>query len=177
MRSREPAQEETRQRALAARRRRQRAARKYRPDRVALLLIAEAPPSALDRYFYFEDVREQDSLFRYVARAILKAEPTRDNKPDLLQRLCEHGVLLIDLKPDPVDRTPLADHVPGLVRRVKRIAPSKIILVKASVYDASFAALSESGLPVVDQRVPFPGSGQQRRFEVAFTAALKEAKL
>ena len=51
--------------ADAARRRRDRAARKYRPKQVELLLVAEAPPAALDRYFYFEDVREQDSLFRY----------------------------------------------------------------------------------------------------------------
>jgi hypothetical protein len=45
-------------------RRRARAARRYRPEKVDLLLVAEAPPSALDRYFYFEDVSEQDSLFR-----------------------------------------------------------------------------------------------------------------
>jgi hypothetical protein len=40
---------------------------------VRLLLVAEAPPAALDRYFYFEDVPRHDSLFRYVARAILES--------------------------------------------------------------------------------------------------------
>jgi hypothetical protein len=39
------------------------------------LLLAETPPSSLDRYFYFEDVRDQDSLFRHVVRAILAIEP------------------------------------------------------------------------------------------------------
>jgi hypothetical protein len=34
------------------RRRRAEAARKYQPDPVRLLLIAEAPPAATDRYFY-----------------------------------------------------------------------------------------------------------------------------
>jgi hypothetical protein len=29
----------------------------------------------LDRYFYFEDVRDQGSLFRHVVRAILAIEP------------------------------------------------------------------------------------------------------
>src|SRR5205085_734267 len=43
-----------------ARRRRDRAARKYQPASVELLLVAEAPPSAFDRYFYFEDVATQD---------------------------------------------------------------------------------------------------------------------
>jgi hypothetical protein len=46
-----------------ARARRAEAAARYRPKAVRLLLVAEAPPSALDRYFYFEDVPEQDSLF------------------------------------------------------------------------------------------------------------------
>jgi hypothetical protein len=53
---------------VAARRAREAAAALYRPQRVRLLLVAEAPPSALNRYFYFEDVRDQDSLFRYVSK-------------------------------------------------------------------------------------------------------------
>jgi hypothetical protein len=72
---------------LRARRPRERAARKYRPDVVKLLLVAEAPPAALDRYFYFEDVPRHDPLFRYVARSIVKTEPTRTNKAELLARL------------------------------------------------------------------------------------------
>ena len=47
-------------------RRRRRTAERYKPAEIDLLLVAEAPPGALDRYFYFEDVREQDGLFRYV---------------------------------------------------------------------------------------------------------------
>jgi hypothetical protein len=69
---------------LIARRRRERAARKYRPSKVKLLLVAEAPPAALDRYFYFEEVPQQDSLFRYVARSVLKTEPSRTNKQSYL---------------------------------------------------------------------------------------------
>lgn len=157
-----------------ARRRRASAARKYRPEHIQLLLIAEAPPSALDRYFYFDDVREQDALFRYVARAILHAEPTRENKPRLLDALRNRGVFLIDLKLDPVDGAHLADEVPDLVRRSKRLNPDKVVLIKASVYDLAFRAMAESGLPVVDERIPFPGSGQQRSFEAAFARALNE---
>ncbi len=54
-----------------ARRRRQQAAVRYQPEHVRLLLVAEAPPSSLDRYFYFHDVRGQDSLFRYVVETVL----------------------------------------------------------------------------------------------------------
>lgn len=86
--------------ADAARRRRQRAAHKYQPDLVRLLLVAEAPPSALDRYFYFEDVPTQDSLFRYVVSTVLGEPPSRDKVPQLC-RLRDAGVFLVDLKTDP----------------------------------------------------------------------------
>lgn len=159
--------------ATAARRRRQRAARKYRPSAIRLLLVAEAPPTALERYFYFEDVREHDSLFRYVVRAILQTDPTRESKRQHLAALRDRGVFLIDLKQDPLSESTLVDEVPGLIRRVRRLSPEKVILVKATVYDAAFASLRKAGLAVVDERVPFPGSGQQRRFEEAFARALR----
>ena len=137
-----------------------------------LLLVAEAPPSALERYFYFEDVRAHDSLFRYVACSVLAVDAARKDKPELLARLQRQGVFLIDLRSDPVDGTPLSQAVPGLIRRIRGLAPEKIILIKATVYDVAFARLRDAGLPVVDERVPFPGSGQQRRFEEAFARAL-----
>ena len=60
-----------------AREQRARAARKYKPDNIETLLVAEAPPSSTERYFYFEHVRMHDSLFRHVANAILGQTPTR----------------------------------------------------------------------------------------------------
>ena len=43
---------------------------KYRPDRVKYLLIAEAPPDNINRFFYYDDVREHDYLFLGVAQAL-----------------------------------------------------------------------------------------------------------
>jgi hypothetical protein len=154
--------------------RRAKAASKYRPDKIRLLLVVEAPPSDPSRYFYFEDVAHRDSLFRYVARTLLNQEPTRSNKKQLLQDLKETGSYLIDLKLDPVDSSSLRDHVRDLVRRSKELRPEKVILIKATVYDATFRALRQAGLPVVDERIPFPGSGQQRRFVETFERALKK---
>jgi hypothetical protein len=159
------------QAARHARQRRYRAARRYRPETVKLLLVAEAPPASLDRYFYFPDVRVHDSLFRHVAREILRREPSRENKADLLRRLRDAGVFLIDLRLDPTDGSPLAGHVPSLLRRVRRLQPDKVILIKATVYDAAYGALRDADFPVVDVRVPFPGSGQQARFRDAFRTA------
>jgi hypothetical protein len=156
-----------------ARRRRAAAARRYKPERVQLLLVAEAPPSELDRYFYFDDVTEHDSLFRYVVRGLLGANPTRSNKAGLLERLKTQGVFLVDIKAEPMDGSPLSHYVAGLVTRIRELAPQRVILIKTSVYDASFRALRDEGLPVIDERIPFPGSGQQRRFEDAFGRAVR----
>ena len=161
--------------ATEATKRRRQAAAKYRPRHIDLLLVAEAPPSALERYFYFENVREQDALFRYVCKLLLGFIPSREQKPEALSRLRERGVFLIDLREDPLDEDGLASGVPSLVERARALRPRKIILIKATVYDAAFAALQKAGLPVVAERVPFPGSGQQRRFEEAFARALEAA--
>lgn len=154
---------------------RKEAAERYRPDPVRLLLVAESPPRALDRYFYFEDVTVQDSLFRYVVRSLLDEEPTRARKPELLGRFRDEGVFLIDLKPDPMNDRSLRHHVPDLVSRVLDLAPRSVILIKATVYDAAFGPLRVNGLPVVDERIPFPGSGQQKRYEQAMARALDKA--
>lgn len=158
--------------AEGARRRRGSAARRWRPDRVELLFVAEAPPSALDRYFYFEDVPAHDSLFRYVVEAVLGEKPTRDKAP-YLDALRERGVFLIDLSVDPFSdhREAIPRCVPALVHRVRALRPASVVLVGAAVYDAAYDVLRAAGLPVVDVRLPYPGSGQQRRFLDGFRLA------
>ena len=149
------------------------AAARFKPADVRLLLIAEAPPSALDRYFYFPTVTTQDSLFRYIARLTLGTEPTRGNKAELLDELRNAGVFLIDVSLDPIgDKSELRPLVGSAVHRAEALHPEHIILVKASVFDVMFWPLKEAGLPVVERAVPFPGSGQQRRFEEAMGSAL-----
>lgn len=164
-------------RASAARRRRERWARRFRPAEIDLLVVAEAPPSELDRYFYFPDVLRQDSLFRELAELMVRRVPTRENKAELLGALCSAGVFLVDLSLEPIKRGEgLSPRVPGLVRRVRRLGPRSVILVKVTVYDAAFEALRSAGLPVVNERIPFPGSGQQVNFRSAFTRALRKAR-
>ncbi|MBN4060394.1 hypothetical protein JYT11_00965 [Planctomycetaceae bacterium AH-315-I19] len=152
------------------------AAAKYKPSTIQLLLVAEAPPCTLDRYFYFDSVDKQDSLFRYVWQGITGEHAgEREHKPIQLAAFRDAGVFLIDLheknisKPSP---TILRACVPDLIKRARALNPEKIILIKASVYDAAFTDLADAGLPVVDERIPFPGSGQQRKFLEAFTRAL-----
>jgi hypothetical protein len=158
--------------ASQARHRRSAAAAKYKPDQVQLLLVAEAPPSALDRYFYFEDVRDQDSLFRHVVRALLNIGPSRAEKARQLKHLAERGVFLIDLKPDPkAPDEELELYVDDLVIRAEALNPRHVITIKANVCDLTQRPLRAAGLNVADQRVPFPGSGQQQRFLTALQSA------
>jgi hypothetical protein len=154
--------------------RRKRAAARYRPRRVKLLLVAEAPPTELDRYFYFEDVSRADYLFRGVVPALLGEESSR-SKARQLTALKDIGVFLIDLRPDPFDTRSDADLVPELVKRVRSIAPQHVILIKVNVYDAAYQSLRDAGLPVVDERLPFPSTGRQLEFAAGFKRALKSA--
>lgn len=160
-----------------ARWRRQYWARRFRPAAIDLLLVAEAPPSSLDRYFYFPDVASHDSLFHEVARAVLKVEPDRASKRVWLGALKAVGLYLIDLSPDPTPRDEdlgvLARRLPS---RIRLLQPRAVILVKTTVYDAAAGVLQEAHLPLVDERIPFPGSGRQREFHVAFARALRRAK-
>jgi hypothetical protein len=159
----------------AARQRRLAAARRYQPTTIRLLIVAEAPPPALDRYFYFPDVTTEDSLFRNVASTILGEDPTREGKAEALAQLRDRGVFLIDLKEDPVDGAEdLSPYVPSLIERIKAIEPQKIILIKANVYDTAYPALANAGLPVVPVRMPFPGHGRQGQFKAAFARALEQ---
>lgn len=160
--------------------RRREAAEKYRPERVRLLLVAHAPPVQVERYFYFEQVREKDDLFRYVVHGLFGTMPDREHKANWLRRLRDAGVFLIDLVEQPVTTafgrsakvSDLGPFVPGLVKRAQVVNPDHVVLIKVDVYDAAFRRLRNAGLPVVDERIAFPTSGRQHDFEVGFGSAL-----
>ena len=158
-------------RALA---RRQRAALRFKPTRVKLLLVGKTPPEKLARYFYFPEVSEHDWLFRYVSKVMLGRNPGRANKVESLLEFQRRGAFFIDLKPDPLDNRTLASCAPSLLRRCQALRPERIILIKAAVYDSAYDALVRSELPVHDARVPFPSSGRQREFETEFRRALRK---
>jgi hypothetical protein len=163
--------------AAAVRRRRAAAAARYRPAQVDTLLVAEAPPSAPDRYFYFEHVPSHDSLFRHVVQAVLGEKPSRDKVP-YLDELRERGWFLVHLAEDPFrDRAVLPPLVPDLLARCEELAPRRVVLVGAPLYDLVYRPMMRAGLPVVDVRLPFPGSGQQRRFLDGFELVTTRAPL
>lgn len=162
--------------------RRREAAQKYRPERIRLLLVAHAPPDSIERYFYFEDVREKDDLFRYVVSGLFGSMPDRADKRMWLGRLRDAGSFVVDLVEQPITHAVVGrsakvkdflPFVPGLIDRARALEPEHIVLIKTDVYDAAFCRLRDAGLPVVDRRMPFPTSGRQKELAHGFSAALR----
>lgn len=153
---------------------------RYKPRHIRVLLIAEAPPNSLDRYFYFEDVKKQDSLFLEIMGVLYPEQKAqylhsgRDSalKKELLERFREDGFWLMDLSevPSGISNATLESCVPNLIARlekhIEKITP--VILIKANIYDLCYPVLLSNGYNVQAERMPFPGSGQQKVFREKF---------
>ncbi|MDQ3279695.1 MAG: hypothetical protein M3Q06_15320 [Bacteroidota bacterium] len=157
---------------------------KYKPAHVKCLLLAEAPPSSLDRHFYFEDVKRQDSLFLEIMgvlypeqkAAYLASGRDTESKKELLQRFRDDGFWLMDLSEIPCELSgsKLEDCLPSLLQRLhKTITPkTPVLLIKANIFDLCYQPLLSEGFNVCNERMPFPGSGQQRVFRQRFKKAI-----
>lgn len=162
---------------------RDKAANAFRPERVRLLLVAEAPPCDTSRYFYFDGVPNHDWLYVYVCRGLfgeVEIADLRARKKEYLGALCASGVFMIDVAPAGMSSPTLAQLrplVPDLVARCAAIKAGAIVLIKSAVYDVAFGPLREAGLPVVDERMPFPASGQQPAFLRGFADAVKKTAI
>lgn len=159
---------------------------KYKPSSLHTLLIGEAPPCSLDRYFYFEEVPKQDSLFLEtmgvlypeLKAAYLKSKRDPGIKKELLENFQSDGYWLIDLSeiPHELSNERAEDSLQDLLKRVGKVADknTSIILIKSNVFDCCYPVLKELGYKVSDERIPFPGSGQQGVFRERFGRALKQ---
>lgn len=87
------------------------ARKKYKPDTIKFLLVAETPPkSDSDRFFYFENVDRQDSLFIEIVKVLYPQivdkydiQEIRINKSYFLNKLKEDGFYLIDSLEEPFE--------------------------------------------------------------------------
>ncbi len=157
----------------------------YRPAQIKTLIIAEAPPCALDRFFYFPDVKKQDSLFLEIMGVLypdqkdeyLASGRQTMLKIDLLERFRHDGYWLYDLCdiPTSIVPGPTPQHAEQLHEDLKQHASAgtRIILVKANVYDLCYDLLASNDYHVIKERLPFPGSGQQKVFRDKFKQAIE----
>ncbi|RYZ28679.1 MAG: hypothetical protein EOO10_08730 [Chitinophagaceae bacterium] len=155
-----------------------RSTNKYKPRQIKTLLIGEAPPCNLDRFFYFEEVKVQDSLFLEIVGVLypdkkqryLKAGRPAEGKAELLEMFAEDGYLLIDLYEVPVDTCTDEEAVASLLTRLEKLIDKTIpiVLIKTNVFDLCYPVLKANGYNVSNERLPFPGSGQQKVFREKF---------
>lgn len=161
---------------------------KYKPKKVRYLLIAEAPPNCLDRFFYYEHVPNHDYLFLALAQAFYPKDKSNyilggrnsDKKRQILLRLKADGIYLLDLSEVPKSVHPnLKSNLANLIARIKKVMNrnTKIILIKSNVYSLAFDFLKNKGIDrVADVKIPFPAYGQQQVFQEQFRKAINSFK-
>jgi hypothetical protein len=154
------------------------AADRYKPARIKTIFVAEAPPDSADRYFYFEQIAGQDSLWVNLMRTLYPAEfgKTADERPrkaQWLKRFADDGYFLIDAGKRPIAQiTPsfqrealIAADAHSRIEEIRVLAPEAIVLIKKTVFEGLAESFKQAGLPVLNKSpIPFPGSGQQGNF-------------
>ena len=164
---------------------------KYKPEKIDLLFVAEAPPNAIDCFFYYENVTEADYLYLGIIRALdekfatLPTAMLRELKKSVLQKLKECGIFLMDLCPVPLTYStlPLAElHKQDFMNRLEQMdgidkKNTNIILIKVNVYDCLYGELKKKGYKVINKRIPFPAFGKQKEFQRLMHEALEEVSL
>ncbi len=168
----------------------QKAADRYIPLKTNVLFVAESPPDALDRYFYFENVKNQDSLWIGLMKALYEGEFGETSKERLckekwLTKFKDDGYRLIDALKEPVVKSTgppkrkklISNVVDHVVEEIREISPNQIVLIKATVFDVLYGRLHAAGLPVVNERLSFPGLGHQKKFAERFENLVSDRRL
>jgi hypothetical protein len=148
---------------------------RYRPAHIKILLVAEAPPPfESGRFFYFEDVKEHDSLFRETMTVLYGiAKMERSRKAEFLIRFKADGFFLIDACRLPIPkgvnnkRGETRKSLEDLKSRLRDLIKpdTKIILICRTVYDVCFRDLREAGFNIVNKgMIPHPAFGHQSDF-------------
>lgn len=153
----------------------ERARRRYRPRRVAVLVVGESPPAS-GRFFYHAD----SGLYRAV-QDVFAAVYTTPMRQSFLESFRHHGWYLVDLCGGPVDRLDRsarrAAHVAGvpqLARTVACLRPSAIVLVVRRISPQVRQALRRAGWAGTYVELPYPGrwAKARRAFATQFRSFL-----
>lgn len=165
----------------------------YLPRKIKLLFLTEAPPlPERGRYFYFEEVRQGDSLFLELMKVLFGEEvmafetvkSLRKEKKYFLDRLKEEGFYLTNATDQPLpDATATAriktyrKQMPDLIKQLEEIiTPSTpIVIVSAVVYEGCFELLREAGFNMLNEgKIEYPNSGQQLNFRRKLSQLLQK---
>ncbi len=144
---------------------------RYRPDRVRLLFVGEAPPAS-GLFFY----RADSGLYRAIRSTFITAFPALRSK-DFLASFQALGCYLVDLCGRPVDRLNkeerrrvCAENEVRLARTIKRLQPETVITVVRSIAANVEHAQQQAGWIGLHVSLPYPG--RWRHHQVVFEEAL-----
>ncbi len=161
----------------------EKARQKFKPKKIKYLLIAETPPkSNSDRFFYFENVENQDSLFLETIKLLyprettpLKPKEIRKRKKEFLEKFKNDGFYLIDSLDQPFENKYstskkiklIKDGQKALGEKIQNLLSeqTKVILIAVPVFKANFQFLKNQNVPIINEEaIDFPGSGGQKKF-------------
>jgi hypothetical protein len=152
---------------------RERSRRQYRPRRVRILFVGEAPPAS-GRFFYHAD----SGLYRAIRDTFVTAFPSlRSSKGTFLETFRAMGCYLLDLCGEPVDRMNLhlrrcicLDGEARLARRLRKLRPMMIVTVVRSIGSNVRRAEAAAGWCGLHLELPYPG--RWHHFRVTFRRKL-----
>ncbi len=144
---------------------------RYRPARVRLLFVGEAPPAS-GRFFY----RADSGLYRAIREAFLEAFPNMRGH-DFLDSFRALGCYLVDLCPGPVDQLgktarskACLEAEARLSRTLRKLQPKVVITVVRSI--ANNVKRSEGRANWSGMHVELPYPGRWRHLRTEFVRAL-----
>jgi hypothetical protein len=176
------------------------ASRKYRPAKVRILFIAEAPPAyESKRFFYFTGLPQGDTLFLEMMKTLYPLEvgfsrnrfnegfsssAIRLRKSELLNRFKSDGFYLIDACEQPMPQGAntalkaafMHNALPALKTTVGRLCSVEtlgVLLIGAVTYEVCADALRTEGVNVLNKAaINHPARGGQVLFRAKLRAAL-----
>ena len=159
----------------------EKAAKKFKPDKIKILFIAESPPFKKEgeepRYFYFENVKGKDFLFRSIMEVLFPDEyenfKINSNKILLLNKFKEIGFFLIDACDYPINQhnnrnSFINNDFSKLIQKIETLIDkgTKIILIKKNIFELLFDRLKSRGFQVINiEHLDFPSCGNQLKFK------------
>jgi hypothetical protein len=159
-------------------RKREAARESFRPPQIRFLFVAESPPSALERFFYFHPVRIKDGLFvetMKVLYAVSDVPNLREQKPAYLERFKHDEFFLVDAVDMPIPqgssssakRKAVLAALPRLKVHLKKLCTTpktKVVLIGKSSYGIH-DVLRQDGFNVINtEMIDLPVFGRASLF-------------
>jgi hypothetical protein len=158
---------------------------KYRPKKIKLIILAESPPVS-GKYFYDETGKTSEPLFSALMKSMVYKPK---DKKDGLAYFQKRGFILVDATYHPVN------HLSGKTRDIAIMGDFQLLiddlnelcgaddilllLIKANICRMLEDKLLLNKFKVINDGVvvPFPSTGQQKRFQEKIKLIFKNGKI